>query len=379
MKHTSLRANLFHLAVLGTVILSTVGCMGGRRPVGPSDLSTASKRSSSAPAMSAADRDRLRAVAERRVTMKSDSGYVIGADDLLDIRIPDLIDNTSSTRVTPPPGQNGPYIPVVAQAPLFQQGLRVDANGKVTLPFIGEMVAEGKTPAVLEQDIAKVLIQKQVLRNPQVSVQVIEYRNRVAAVVGSVERPGLYPLTRPGTTVADLVWTAGGPNKEAGRFVEFAPAIKDDEEGGEIQPIRIDLDTLLRANGLHDRMMDPPARPGDVITVSPAGSVLVDGWVTKPGSYPVSRGLTVTGVVTAAGGELFPANLRNLTIARADGAYQSSINVDLDAIAAGRAPDMPIADGDVVKVPAHPWAILPWGVWSLVKDVVRLGASAPIY
>src|SRR5438094_411681 len=30
--------------------------------------------------------------------------------------------------------------------------------------------------------------------------------NRVAAVVGSVERPGLYPLTRPGATIADLLW-----------------------------------------------------------------------------------------------------------------------------------------------------------------------------
>src|SRR2546430_15962107 len=55
----------------------------------------------------------------------------------------------------------------------------------------------------------------------------------------------------------------------------------------------------------------PRVRPGDVITVSPAGSVLVDGWVQKPGSYPVTRGLTLSGALAAAGGGLFPADRRH--------------------------------------------------------------------
>jgi len=378
VKQAKLSRILLQLIVV-CVAGSAVGCGFRKKPAGPSDLSTASRRQSVWSSMSVKDRERLKTIAEKRRATGSDTGYVIGPDDLLDVRVPDLIDEPSAAHGPAPVGQTGPYIPVVAQAPLFQQGLRVDADGNITLPFIGTMKAAGKTPAALEKDIADRIVEKRVLRSPQVSVQIVEYRNQAAAVVGSVERPGLYPLTHPGTSVADLVWTAGGPSKEAGRFVEFAPATADADDSEDTQPIRMELDTLLRANGLRDHWIDVPARPGDVITVSPAGSVLVDGWVNKPGSYPVTRGLTVTGVVTAAGGELFPADRRNLTIARSDGAYQTPAPVDLDAIADGQAPDMPIADGDVVRVPAHTLRVVPWGIWSLFKGIVRLGASAPIY
>src|SRR5439155_15538659 len=116
----------------------------------------------------------------------------------------------------------------------------------------------------------------------RVSVQIAEYRSRVVAVIGSVERPGLYPLTRPPATLADLLWAAGGPAKEAGRAVEFAPAPDSAPSAPEgaapvSAPIRADVELLLHAPIDHGQGLNPRVRPGDVITVSPAGSVLVDG------------------------------------------------------------------------------------------------------
>jgi polysaccharide export outer membrane protein len=325
--------------------------------------------------MTPEDKARLEALTRSRLSEGRDFEYRIGPDDLVEVQVPDLMD-TASMRGSAPMGQGASTIPVVAQAPTFQQGLRVDADGNILLPFIGAVRAEGRTPADLQRDIAERLQQAGILRDPQVGVRVVEYRNRVAAVVGSVQRPGLYPLTRTGATVGDLIWAAGGPTVDAGRVVEFAPS----GEASGLEPMRLDFAALLRANGLRDPSIDPPVRKGDVITVSPAGSVLVDGWVAKPGAYPATRGLTVSGAIAAAGGDLYPADLRRATVARTGGSGpQEPIPVDLEAVAHGTQPDMPITDGDIVRVPAATARLVPWGAWTLVRDIFRVGGSVVAY
>jgi polysaccharide biosynthesis/export protein len=356
------------------VILLGNACAPRPGGAGPAGLSAA------ASVMTTRDRARLEALARERAGSAGDRGYVIGPDDLLEIRVPDLL-TASAAGGLASGAQSGALLPVVAAAPVFEQGLRVNAAGKVTLPFIGTLTAEGQTPTTLEQEVARRIAEAQILRSPQVSIQIIEFRSRVVAVVGSVERPGLYPLTRPGATVADMIWAAGGPTKDAGRVVQFAPATGGEPSLGDAaEPIRIDLEVLLHANGVRDRLLDPRARAGDVITISPAGSVFVDGWVSKPGSYPVTRGLTVNGAVTAAGGTLFPADLRHATVGRvAESGSLDLLPVDLEAVAEGRAPDLPITDGDVVRVPASTALMPPWAFWSVLREVVRFGASAPLY
>jgi len=218
-----------------------------------------------------------------------------------------------------------------------------------------------------------------------VSVQIVEYRSRVVAVIGSVERPGLYPLTRPRATLADMIWAAGGPAKEAGRVVEFAPAAdsapsRAAEAAPASAPIRVDVELLLHAPVDHGQGINARVRPGDVITVSPAGSVLVDGWVQKPGSYPVTRGLTLSGAIAAAGGDMFASDRRHAAVKRTLGpGEERSFTVDLEAVREGRAPDVPITDGDVVRVPASTIRVVPWGAYSLLKGLVYVGGSVPLF
>ncbi len=315
------------------------------------------------------DRARLAEVAGARRAAPADTGYHIGPDDLLEVRIPDLLE------VAAPVASRGGETPAVAGAPVFQQGLRVGADGIVKIPSLGPVLASGRTPAELEDDIARRLVAADLLRHPQVSVVVAEYRGRVVAVTGAVERPGLYPLTRPGARLSDFLWTAGGPKSDAGRVVEFVPA--GEEAHG---PIRIDLEVLARPGTTDGDIVDAEARPGDVLKVAPAGSVLVDGWVERPGAYPITRGLTVGGAVAAAGGNVFAGDRRKVEVRRATAPGEDgSFMVDLEAIAKGQLADVPVVDGDVVRLPVHTARIVPYVVWVAAREMVHVGGSLPLF
>ncbi len=378
---------------LGTYALATIlvaGCGGPRlgstpervagAPPAPSDL------------MTAADVDAVTKVAAARAVTPAEEGYRIGPDDLLDIRIPDLIDVDAQASVgARSSGASTGASQVVAGAPAFQQGLRVSGGGEVTIPTLGAVRAAGRTPTALEAEIGRRLVAAGILRAPKVSVQVAEYRSGVVAVIGNVERPGLYPVTRPHATLSDMLWTAGGPSKDAGRVVEFAMSPERAvgaaaaARGTAIAPtprqrIYLDLAVLGTPAAPGPARLDPEVRPGDVITVTAAGSVLVDGWVERPGSYPVTRGLTVGGAVAAAGGHQFSADRSHTIVRRVTPTGGSrSFEVDLDAVADGRAPDVPITDGDVVHVPMSMARVVPWSMWTVAREMIHVGGSVLLF
>src|SRR5438445_475246 len=79
-------------------------------------------------------------------------------------------------------GADGSAAGPVAGTPVFAEGVRVSAAGDVTLPLIGVVHAEGLSTAGVERAIARRLVAEEILRAPQVSVQIAEYRSRVVAV-----------------------------------------------------------------------------------------------------------------------------------------------------------------------------------------------------
>jgi len=377
------------MAVLGgCVVVAVVSGCGAVRAPGIDRATTAPPHAavSTGDLTSEGDRTQLAALASARARTPPAEGYLIGTDDLLDVRIPDLLDTQAPSAAR----SAGASLSPVAGAPVFQQGLRVDARGEVSVPMLGAVRASGLTPAALEHELARRLIAAGILRAPQVSVQVAEYRSRVVAVVGSVERPGLYPLTRPGATLSDLIWAAGGASKDAGRVVEFAPTATPTLSASRTaspetahalaNPLRLDLESLLHPPSAAGARIDPQVRPGDVISIAPAGTVQVSGWVDKPGAYPVTHGLTIAGAVAAAGGHLFAADRHAVSVTRPVGPNeQRQFTVDLEAVAAGRAFDVPITGGDVVHLPASTARVIPWGFWSVAREMVHVGGNVLLF
>jgi hypothetical protein len=177
-----------------------------------------------------------------------------------------------------------------------------------------------------------------------------------------------------------MLWAAGGPSADAGRVIAFAPSTHGAHTNGGAfeEPIFIDLETLLERQG--DEMNDPPVRPRDVIKISPAGSINVDGWVAKPGSYSVTRGLTVSGAIAAAGGHLFPADLDEVDVLRTFGAgEQARVRVDIAAVRSGTGEDVPVKDGDVIQLRAKRSRLVPWAIWKAVATLVHVGGNVVLF
>jgi polysaccharide biosynthesis/export protein len=86
---------------------------------------------------------------------------------------------------------------------------RVTGEGTISLPFVGVINASGMTDKALRQEIRRRL-ETNYVRNPQISLFVREFRSRQVAVVGAVQKPGLYNLASGSDTLMDMISQAGG-------------------------------------------------------------------------------------------------------------------------------------------------------------------------
>lgn len=82
----------------------------------------------------------------------------------------------------------------------------VGKSGYIAFPLVGAVVARGRTVQQIEQDLATRL-RNGYLRNPDVSVEVDEYRS--IYMMGEVGAAGQYSYS-PGMTVQNAIAAAGG-------------------------------------------------------------------------------------------------------------------------------------------------------------------------
>lgn len=96
-------------------------------------------------------------------------------------------------------------------APELNTLQKVQANGKVSMPTIGDVTAQGKSVATLQSQLTGMY--QSHLQNPSVLVAVETAASSVY-VSGEVVRPGKVPLDRPMTAFEAIM--------EAGGFTKFA-------------------------------------------------------------------------------------------------------------------------------------------------------------
>ena len=98
----------------------------------------------------------------------------------------------------------------------MSKSVPVRPDGMISLPLIGEVKAAGYTPVQLQGVLADAM--KKYVSDPQVTVVIEKVASLNFNIVGEVNKPGYYPLTRR-LTVLDAIALAGG-------FKDFAKTKK---------------------------------------------------------------------------------------------------------------------------------------------------------
>jgi len=88
----------------------------------------------------------------------------------------------------------------------------IGRNGKITVPYAGELTAAGQTPETLEANVELRLAGLAI--EPQVTVTILARNFAQATIIGSVEEPGKYVVSAGGERILDFIGKAGGTTSD---------------------------------------------------------------------------------------------------------------------------------------------------------------------
>jgi polysaccharide export outer membrane protein len=288
---------------------------------------------------------------ERRVSedigalMQPAQPYRIASGDVLQIVVwdhPEL--SASMLPAVPVAGGAGAGI---AGSPLQpSSGFEVDQQGMLDFPYAGKLnvggLTSGEVHALLTQRLARYL------KQPKLTVRVLNYRSKRVYVDGEVKAPGVQPINDIAMTLTEAINRAGGMNPTADQS-----RIMVSRDGRTYQ---VNLPQLVQ------RGVNPSAivlAHGDLVRVPSReeNKIFISGEVTAPRALAMRNGrLTLNEALGEAGGiNPVTGDARQVYVVRRT--QEASVVYQLDANAPGA---LAMAEGfelnpkDVVYVAATP-------------------------
>ena len=224
--------------------------------------------------------------------------------------------------------------------------VKVSEDGKITLPYLGDVSVDNLTTSELEKKLAELLVDKY-LQNPQVAVTIVEHQSRRVFLIGAVTTPGPYELMGR-LTLLKVISQAGGMTADAGNEI----IVMRQRPDGSKTSLHISVDNLILKG---DPSLDIPLQPDDIVSI-PADKIIqiyVTGQVRTPGALPVKRSNipTLLRAIAQAGGFSERASKGKVTIKRIDETGKEiMIQVNIDDIIKGKKKDIQLQENDVVIV-----------------------------
>lgn len=261
------------------------------------------------------------------------AAYLIGPGDLLNITVygrPEL-------------GSGGGMAATAAAgaATARPSGSRVDETGCVRLPLIGSVALAGLSAAKAEEQLK--VAYKPIIKEPWISIEVLEYRSRPLYLFGNFKKPGIVYMDRPLTLLQGIAQADGIDNSAALRSARLS-------RGGKVQPV--DIYELL-ANG--DQRQNIWLHPGDAIYLPDKSveQVFIFGAVNKAGQVAMINGQLSLAQAIAASTPLSSGyDFKHVRIIRSLSPTKGELLVvDFDRIMRGQAPAFMLANGDIIYLP----------------------------
>jgi polysaccharide export outer membrane protein len=222
----------------------------------------------------------------------------------------------------------------VYQNPDLTLETRVTEAGLVSLPLLGSVRLGGLSVTAAEKLIADGLRNGNFVKQPQVTIVVLQIRGNQVSVLGQVNRPGRYPIEVADMRLSDMLATAGGIAAGGTDIV-----VLNGTRNGQPFHMEADLPSLFSTTG---RGKDVLVANGDTIFVDRQPIVYIYGEVQRPGPMRLERSMTVMQALATGGGLTPRGTQKGLRIHR-KGA-EGKIDVVEPTL------DDKVQDGDVVFV-----------------------------
>ena len=215
----------------------------------------------------------------------------------------------------------------VFEEPSLSGSFTVDSDGTVTFPLLpSRVLVDGLTLREIQVEITRQL-RDGYLVNPQVSIDVQEYRSQSVNVLGEVVSPGQFSMTGSNRTLIDMLVKAGGVTAQAGNLVQIIRSASRGSAGPDDNRIEeISLENITSRRTL------VTLRDGDTVNVPKAATFYVLGQVASPGSFVWTPGMTVQHAIVLARGYTNRGSNRGIQITRMVDGKSTEVSVNDESL-----------------------------------------------
>ncbi len=166
--------------------------------------------------------------------------------------IKDLPPATTSTSVGP-----GDTLEIIVHEETFPKEYKIQGDGTIMFPYVGKLDVAGLETNQVSDLIRTKLAEAKVRYNAIVSVFPRTYASKKVAILGQVQKPGIYPWNE-GIKLLDAIGLAGGFTSIAD---QKAVVLRREVVKGKTVTAVVDV------QGISDGQTDIPLQPGDSIKV----------------------------------------------------------------------------------------------------------------